>query len=188
MVKPALLGIIAIAATLFGAGPEWRSRIDLKPLLDDPSALHRLRIAYMYDDKPGQVFYLYGDGHLILQQLPTRRGVWADLVPTCTARVSEDIIKDLIRLLIEKNFFDLPEKRFLFLYASAASEEDLHLHTIIIEAEEGRSSRSFGTGTFGKETQSIPPEFAEIEAAIQRIQNDAFPPSKTCRVAPPLKF
>ena len=93
-----------------------------------------------------------------------------------------------MRLLIEKHFFDLPEKTFMFLYASDEPEELVHIHSIVVDTQEERAARSFATGTYTNQVRSIPPEFAAIEAALQRIRDDAFPPLKPCRMAPPVRF
>ncbi|MBV9608543.1 MAG: hypothetical protein JO187_03205, partial [Acidobacteria bacterium] len=58
-----LLTVLALPAT----AAQWRSRIDLKRLLDDADALHRTTVLYTHPERPGQMFYLHGDGALVLQ-------------------------------------------------------------------------------------------------------------------------
>jgi hypothetical protein len=62
-------------------------------------------------------------------------------IPTCRARITQDAVRDLVRLIIQRHFFDLPERKFLFLYAPP-SNDDLELHTIAID--DGRQKATHG--------------------------------------------
>jgi hypothetical protein len=159
----------------------------LEPLLKDPAALQKLKIMYLPPVRRGwgQVFVVRGDGSLILQAHPDRPMSVAD-IPTCTARVSQDAVKDLVRLIIQKRFFDLPEKQFFFLYASQG--EELELHTITIDDGLAKTSRTFGIGKFAGKEEQIPPDFSAIEDELKRLRDSAFPPGgKPCHFAPAIK-
>jgi len=167
---------------------QWRDRIDLTRFLDDPTLLPRLNISYGYPERPGQTFFIRGNGSLVLQQRPLQPGTWNSLVPTCTAHIEGDTFKKLVKLLVDRHFFDLPQKRFIFLWASDDPEKQVHIHTINVYTRDVMAARSFATGTYGNEVQSIPEDFAAIESEIQRIRDDAFSQSKPCRLAAPLTF
>jgi len=110
-----------------------RHSLDLEPLLQDPAALQRLTVVYQPPIHKGwvQLFFVRGDGSLILQAHPDGPMAVTD-IPTCRARVSQDVVKDLVRLIIQRHFFELPEKQFIFIYAAQGNEE-LELHTIRID-------------------------------------------------------
>lgn len=75
-------------------------------------------------------------------------------IPTCRAKVSQDVVKDLVRLIIQRQFFELPEKQFIFLNA-AQSNEKLELRTIRIDDGLAKTSRTFGLGKLaGKEKKN----------------------------------
>ena len=84
-----------------------RHSLDLEPLLQDPAALQRLTVVYQPPIHKGwaQLFFVRGDGSLILQAYPDRPMAVTD-VPTCRAKVSQDVVKDLVRLIIQRHFFD----------------------------------------------------------------------------------
>src|SRR5258708_25029425 len=107
--------------------------LDLEPLLQAPAALKRLTVVYRPPVHKGwvQLFFMRGDGSLILQAHPDRPLAFTD-IPTCRAKVSQDVVKDLVRLIIQRHFFELPEKQFIFQYAAQGNEK-LELHTITID-------------------------------------------------------
>jgi hypothetical protein len=96
--------------------------------------------------------------------------------------------KTLVATFIEKHFFDLPSKSFIFLYTSENPEDTVHIHTIMLDDGSERAARSFGTGTYNNEIQTIPPDFAAVEAAIQHVRDNAFPTTQACGVAAPARF
>jgi hypothetical protein len=109
-------------------------------------------------------------------------------IPTCRAKVSQDVVKDLVRLIIQRHFFELPEKQFIFLYA-AQGDEKLELHTITIDDGLAKASRTFGVGKFAGKEETIPPDFSAIEDELKRLKDSAFPPDgKPCHFAPAIKF
>src|SRR5438876_11539748 len=73
-----------------------RHSLDLEPLLQDPAALQRLTVVYQPPIHKGwvQLFFVRGDGSLILQAHPDRPMPVTD-IPTCRAKVSQDVVKNL---------------------------------------------------------------------------------------------
>jgi hypothetical protein len=166
-----------------------RHRLDLEPLLQDPAALQRLTVVYLPPSQKGwiQLFFVRGDGSLILQAHPDRPMAITD-IPTCRAKVGQDVVKNLVQLIIQKHFLELPEKQFIFLYA-AQSNEKLELHTVIINDGLVKTSRTFGVGKFAGKEERIPPDFSAIEDELKRLRDSAFPPDgKPCHFAPAIKF
>ena len=110
-----------------------RRPLDLEPLLQVPAALQGLTVVNRPPVHNGwvQLFFVRGDGSLILQAYPNRPMAVTD-IPTCRAKVSQDVVRDLVRLIIQRHFFELPEKQFIFLYAAQGNEK-LELHTITID-------------------------------------------------------
>ncbi len=166
-----------------------RHALDLEPLLQDPAALQRLTVVYRPPIHKGwiQLFFVRGDGSLILQAYPDRPMAVTD-IPTCRATVSQDVVKDLVQLIVQRHFFELPEKQFIFLYA-AQGDEKLELHTIIIDDGLAKTSRTFGVGKFAGKEEKIPADFSAIEDEMKRLKDSAFPPGgKPCHFAPVIKF
>lgn len=166
-----------------------RHQFDLEPLLNDPVALQKLKVIYSPPTRKGwrQVFFVRGDGSLILQAYPDRPMPVTD-IPTCRANVSQDAVKDLVRLIIQTHFFDLPEKQFIFVYA-AQGKEELELHTITIDDGLAKTRRTFGIGNFAGREEKIPSDFSAVEDELQRLRDSAFPPDgKPCHLARAIKF
>jgi len=178
-----------LLAALPQAFESQKHRLDLESLLQDPAALQRLTVVYLPPSQKGwiQLFFVRGDGSLILQAHPDRPMAIAD-IPTWRAKVSQDVVKDLVQLIIQRHFFELPEKQFIFLYA-AQSNEKLELHTITINDGLVKTSRTFGVGKFAGKEEKIPPDFSAIEDELKRLKDSAFPPDgKPCHFAPAIKF
>ena len=166
-----------------------KHRLDLEPLLQDLVALQRLTAVYLPPSQKGwiQLFFVRGDGSLILQAHPDRPMAFTD-IPTCRAKVGQDVVKNLVQLIIQRHFFELPEKHFIFLYATQGNEE-LELHTITVADGLAKTSRTFGVGKFAGKEEKIPPDFSAIEDELKRLKNSAFPPDgKPCHFAPAIKF
>ena len=164
-------------------------RLNLEPLLADPVALQRLTVVYLTPSQKGwiQLFFVRGDGSLILQAHPDRPMAITD-IPTCRAKVSQDVVKDLVRLIIQRHFLALPEKQFIFIYAAQGNEE-LELHTITVADGLAKTSRTFGIGKFAGKEEKIPPDFSAVEDELKRLKDSAFPPDgKPCHFAPAIKF
>ena len=103
-----------------------RHSLDLEPLLQDPAALQRLTVVYQSPIHKGwvQLFFVRGDGSLILQAHPDRPMAVTD-IPTCRSKVSQDVVKNLVRLIIQIHFFELPEKQFIFIYAATVAYKEI---------------------------------------------------------------
>jgi hypothetical protein len=169
--------------------PEKHS-LDLEPLLQDPQALRRLTVVYL-DGIVHKVwihrFFVRGDGSLILQAFP-ERPLAVTNIPTCRAQVSPEVSKDLVRLIIKRHFFELPERLFLFVYAAQVNEE-LELHTIVIDDGQAKTRRTFGAGMFDGKKETIPADFLAIEHEMRRLRDSVFPPGvKPCHFAPAINF
>jgi hypothetical protein len=163
---------------------EPRHQPDLEGMLRDEAALQKLKIAYWPPPHERiQVFFVYGDGSVIWQSYPNRSMSLA-LVPTCRNKISTDTVKNLVRLLIEKHYLDLPEKQFL-MRLSAQGREELEFHRISIDDGVGTVWRTFAIGEYAGRRESLPPDFVSIEKELQRLKELAFPRSKiTCHFAP----
>jgi hypothetical protein len=167
-----------------------RHSVDLEPLLQDPEALQRLTVVYL----DGIVhhgwihrFFVRGDGSLILQAFPERPLAVTD-IPTCRAQVGQEVVRDLVRLIIKRHFFELPERLFLFVYAAQVNDE-LELHTIVIDDGQANTRRTFGIGKFDGKRETIPADFLAIEDEIKRLRDSVFPPgAKPCHFAPAINF
>src|SRR6266481_2401853 len=146
-------------------------RLDLEPLLQDPVVLQRLMVVYQPPVHKGwiQLFFVRGDGSLILQAHPNRPMAITE-IPTCKAKVSQDVVKNLVQLIIQRHFFELPEKQFIFQDA-AQDNEKLELRTITINDGLGRTSRTFGVGKFAGKEERIPPDFSAIESEIKELKD-----------------
>ena len=177
-----------------GSTSERRGRIDLNGLLASPATLSQMILRWDYP--PNSELYLYGDGRLVLQAYPV---VPDDpdspfllknrsLVPTCSTRISTADIKALLQLMIERHFFDLPEKSYVYMTAAYA-RRNLELHTIAVDNGKEKAERTFGVGKYQGQEESIPPDFAAIEQALAKIRDSASLPSRRpCGVAPGIKF
>ncbi len=161
-------------------------QFDLVPMLHDTQALQKLRIMYDSPTQHGfQLLFVHGDGSLILQTYSGRPMATSD-VPTCRERVDQDKIKELVRLIISKHFWELPEKRFLFINGEP-SHAEFELHRIFISNGIERAVRDFGVGTYAGKQESIPDDFATIELRLQKLAESTFS-NKPCHLAPAVEF
>jgi hypothetical protein len=163
---------------------EPRHQFDLEGMLEDPAALQKLKFAYFPPAHENvQAFFVYGDGSVIWQAYPNRSMSRA-LVPTCRNKVSTDTVKNLVRLIIEKHFLDLPERQFLMLEIGQGRKE-IEFYTISIDDDVGTARKTFAIGEFAEKRESLPTDFLSIEKELQRLKEPAFPHSKiTCHFAP----
>jgi hypothetical protein len=98
------------------------------------------------------------------------------------------VVRNLVRLIIKRHFFELAERLFLFVYASQVNEE-LELHTIVIDDGQAETRRTFGIGKFNGEKETIPADFSVVEDEMKRLRDSVFPPgAKFCHFAPPINF
>jgi hypothetical protein len=169
--------------------PEKHS-LDLEPLLQNPEALQRLTVVYLDGIvHQGWIhrFFVRGDGSLILQAFPEGPLAVTD-IPTCRAQVGQEVSKDLVRLIIQRHFFELPERLFLFVYTAQVNQE-LELHTIVIDDSKAKTRRTFGVGMFDGKKETIPADFLAIEDEMKRLRDSVFPPgAKPCHFAPAVNF
>lgn len=192
-----LLKCVAILSCLLlpVSASERRSRIDLAEILRNPAALKRMSLMWQYP--PNVALYIYGDGRLRLQAYPVIRDDPDDpfvmsnrngLFPTCRAETSTDQIKSIVGLLIERHFFDLPEKTYI--YMTVANERrKLELHTIALDDGKDRADRTFGIGRSEGRDEFLPADFAAIEDALVKLRDATFPLSqKPCGVANRIRF
>lgn len=181
--------LLAFVLVLLPQGTEpMQHRIDLEPMLHDADTLKKLTIMH---EQPGdhgfQVFFVRGDGSLIVQGYPKRTMATPE-VPSCRNKVSQEKIRELVRLFLQKHFWDLPEKRFIFVYASQ-TEEELELHTIAVDDGYARASRTFGVGTHAGKQESIPADFSAIEEQLNQLKDFTLhTPEKPCHFAPAINF
>jgi len=181
---------LCLALMIFPQSPGSPTRFpDLEPMLRKDEALSRLLIVYWPPAQKGwqQVFFVRGDGTVVKQAAPDRPMSVTD-IPTCTEQIGLERVKALVRLIIQKHFFELPERQFIFIYAAQMNEE-LEMHTIGISDGQTKTRRSFGIGKFAGKDEVIPPEFAAIEEELKQIRDSAFPPrGKDCHFAAPIQF
>ena len=168
----------------FQAAESGRQQFDLEGMLRDEAALQKLKIAYFPPARENnQRFFVYGDGSVIWQAYP-RRSMSLALIPTCRNKVSTEAVKDLVRLIIEKHFLDLPERQFLILEI-AQGRQEIEFHTIATDDGVGAARKTLAIGEFAGERESLPPGFLAIEKELQRIKESALPHDKiTCHFAP----
>jgi hypothetical protein len=161
-------------------------QLDLQAIMRDNQGLQKLRI--MYDSPTEHGFHLLfvsGDGTLILQAYPRRMMARND-VPTCKERISPDKVKEILGLMIERRFWALPEKQFIF-FDNWPNPSEFELHEIFVSNGSEKAGRSFGIGTYGGKPESIPADFAIIERQFKNLEQAAFP-GKPCHLAPAIKF
>jgi len=167
-----------------------RHSLELELLLQDAQALQRLTVVYLdglVHKGWSHQFFVRGDGSLVLQAYPERPIAVTD-IPTCRAQVDQEVVRNLVRLIIKKHFFELPEKLFLFVYASQVNEE-LELHTIVIDDGQAETRRTFGIGEFNGKKETIPADFLAVEDEMKRLRDSVFPPgAKPCHFAPAINF
>lgn len=189
------LKLLAILCLLLSvSASERRSRVDLTAMLQSPAVFQGMSVMWEYP--PNAALYAYGDGGLILQSYPLVSGDPDDpfvirnrgLVPTCRTKISVDNVKALIGLMIEKHFFDLPEKNYHYVTA-AYERRKLELHTIAVDNGKEVAVRAFGVGKWEGKDESLPANFGAIEDAFAKARDTAFLPNQgPCGIAPGIKF
>jgi len=79
--------------------------------------------------------------------------------------------------MIQVHFFDLPQKSFPYATASDDMEDlekELQRHSIALDDGITHAQRDFAAGTYIGNKESIPQEFAAVEAFLQRLMNETF--------------
>ena len=164
----------------------YTHQLDLQAMMRDNQGLQKLRIAYYSPTEHGfHLLFVRGDGTLVLQTYP-RRPMAANEVPTCKERISPDKVKEILRLMIDRRFWELPEKQFIFI-GDWPSYSELELHRIFVSDGAEKAGRTFGIGTYAGKSESIPADFAIIERQFKNIEQAAFS-DKPCHLAPAIKF
>jgi hypothetical protein len=161
-------------------------QVDLQAMIRDNQALQKLRIMYDLPTEHGfHLLFVSGDGTLVLQAYPRRMMDTSD-VPTCKERIGPDKVKEILGLMIERRFWELPEKQFIF-FGDWPKPSELELHRIFISNGVEKAGRTFAIGTYGGKPESIPADFAIIERQFMNLEQGAFP-GKPCHLAPAIKF
>jgi hypothetical protein len=165
-------------------------QLDLEPLLHDDKALQKLTVMYRYEPRGNhgyQMFFIHGDGSLLSQAHPARPIANSD-IPTCRNRISRDKVKELVCLIIQRRFWDLPDRNFLFLYISQP-EGEIDLHTIAVDDGLAKARRSFAVGRYAENQESMPADFAAIQEQLEQLKDFTLhTPEKPCHFAPAVKF
>ena len=161
-------------------------QLDLQVMMRDNQSQQKLRIVYDSPTEHGfHLLFVSGDGTLVLQAYPRRMMSTTD-VPTCKERVSPDKVKEILRLMIDKHFWELPEKQFIFI-GGEPSESELELHSIFVSNGVEKAGRTFGSGTYGGKPESIPADFSVVERQFKNLEQAAFS-GKPCHLAPAIKL
>lgn len=166
-----------------------QQQLDLKPVLENPEALQKLKILYGPPAQNGNqaLLFVYGSGLVVWQAYPEKL-MSVTTVPTCTSKISVDRVKGLVRLMIEKHFVDFPEKHYVLVF-DGQSQGNIELHTIAIDTGLGKARRTFGIGDYGGKQESMPSDFASIEQELKQLKDTAFPTSAmNCHLAPAIQF
>lgn len=180
-----------LLAVLFASLPNanerpYQSKLDLEPMLHDDRAL--AKFAVMYESptagRSSRLLFVHGDGSLALQMYPGRPMATTDM-PTCTGQVAPQEIQDLIKTMIERHFWSLSEKQYMFL-GRVPTNEEFGLHQIFVGNGSEKSVRSFGAGMYMDKKESIPEDFAAIEQYLKKFADIAL--TKPCHFAPALEF
>jgi hypothetical protein len=153
------------------AGSEWRERIDLTRLLSDSAALDKLVIIYRPTYR--QTLFVFGTGKVVLQTYPSSFFPQdTALLPTCTAHNTKGDIRDIVRTMIRVQFFELPEKSYVYTGDQnnyIEFEKEVREHTIVVDDGASRAYRGFGEGKYRGRDEQIPAAFDEVEDALRRL-------------------
>jgi hypothetical protein len=169
--------VLAIASALQAVSTPPPDRIpDLRYVLSNNAALGSVEVLYRVED---QVIAVHGDGTVLKQS--TRPQL--SLLPTCRGTVPTSDVRHLLETILAAHFFDLPRKSYLLLDGDWRT---LQMHSISINAAEGRAERDFSAGEYEGKRQEIPESFAQVEKAIIDLDSKAIPAGTRCSVARPL--
>jgi hypothetical protein len=178
--------LIVLLSLLPQHAEPWKHQLDLEAILGDSESQKKLTI--MYDSPLPQGFelvFVRGDGSLILQRYPGRPMARMD-VSTCTDKIGQDQVKQLLSLIASRHFWELPEKNFLFL-GGEPSHKEFQVHRIFISDGTERAGRVFADGTYPGKQEAIPEDFAVIEQQFKQLAQSAFA-GKACHLAPAVQF
>ena len=179
------LAVLFVPATT-ALGSESAQEIDLQALLSDPAAMEKLVVEYRPDMQT--FLFVYGTGRVVKQA----HSISApnSLVPTCTGKIGQDEVRELVQEIIVRHFFDLPIRSFWFATASDDFDDflkELKLHSIVIDDGSHRAQRDFAEGIYNDKKEFIPPDFSAIEEMLQRIEKSALG-NKPCTISPGIQL
>ena len=174
-----LLGFFFIS--LGASSSRFGESLDLNRLIRNETALKKLLIEYDRYGFPS--LFVYGDGRVVSQS----NSQPGDLLPTCTGRVPQERIKQLLQGFVEHHFFDLPERSFVVIVASDDPWAQMKLHAIIFDDDVTRAQRTFAYGTYGTNREPIPMDFSESEKLLQALEDEAIG-VKPCGIGPRIEL
>jgi len=175
--------LVLVTAAL---GSESAQKIDLKALLSDPAAMEKLVIEYRPDMQT--FLFVYGTGRVVKQAHSIRAP--NALVPTCTGKIGQDEVRELVQEIVVHHFFDLPIRSFVFARASDDFDDflkELKLHSIVIDDGSHRAHRDFAEGIYNDKKEFIPLDFSAIEEVLRRIEKSALG-NKPCTISPGIQL
>ena len=79
----------------------------------------------------------------------------------------------MVRALINRHFFDLPSRSYVYRTISSDEYEfwkAVKLHSITIDDGKTRASRQFADGIYYDRKQILPPDFIAVEEILHRIK------------------
>ena len=163
--------LLTLLLSLFSQSTEpYKQQLDLVLMLRDTQKLQKLSIMYDSPTPHGfRLLFVRGDGSLILQSYPGRPMATND-VPTCEGKVDQDKVKELVSLIIGKHFWDLPEKRFLFINGPP-SHAEFELHRIFISNGIERAVRDFGVGPMRGNRNRFQMTLLLLSCTFRNLQN-----------------
>jgi hypothetical protein len=173
--RRSVLFSLAFLFAIGAATSQYRNSLDLSQYLRDPISLSRLVIEY--EDSSARALFIYGNGKVIRQ---TNSQLSGDLLPTCKGMVGQDRIKQLLQGFLDHHFFQLPQRSDLVLLAN---DEDMRLHSIIIDDGTAQAQRTFAYGTYNGKTEPIPTDFSESEKLLQELEREAIS-ARPCGLSP----
>ncbi len=182
------IGLVALSIALLGSGgqsTQLSESLDLRRLLAKPKMFDQLAIEYESGDDIA--LFVYGTGAVVKQVRPMRAPA---LVPTCSGKVGQEKVRELIEAMVRLHFFKLPVRSYPLAFASD-DEVDfwkaLKVHSITIDDGENRAGRQFAEGVSQGRKEPIPQNFVAIEKLLQDMRQQATE-GKPCHMAPILKL
>lgn len=177
---------LTILLSGLAVGAESVDRPDLEKLLKDSAALQKLVIRYQPNAM--EVLFVYGTGRVVKQAHQMTKS--DALVPTCTGKLTETEVKDLVKTFIDHHFLDLPEHSYALILASDDADEywkALKLHSIAIRDGRVLFKRDFAEGEYMGKKEPLPADFVAIESALKAVEQKALTGSP-CHIAPGIKL
>jgi hypothetical protein len=177
---------VLLVLAITGVGSESAQKIDLQALLSDPAAMEKLVVEYRPDMQT--FLFVYGTGRVIKQAHSISAS--NSLVPTCSGKIGQDEVRELVKDIVVHRFFDLPIRSFVFATASDDFDDflkELKLHSIVIDDGSHRAQRDFAEGIYNDKKEFIPMDFSTIEEVLRRIEKSALG-NKPCTISPGVRL